>query len=101
MKVKTKGQELDLELEYIPLDEYDCYLLSMFKDNKVRNYDYYQKEYSEIFKFFNNLNYHVIFYEKSIEDFDDIKNLDIISKLVQSDILVIVFNYWKRFNLLL
>ena len=93
MKVKTKGQELDLELEYIPLDEYDCYLLSMFKDNKVRNYDYYQKEYSEIFKFFNNLNYHVIFYEKSIEDFDDIKNLDIISKLVQSDILVIVFNY--------
>ena len=93
MKVKTKGQELDLELEYIPLDEYDCYLLSMFKDNKVRNYDYCQKEYSEIFKFFNNLNYHVIFYEKSIEDFDDIKNLDIISKLVQSDILVIVFNY--------
>ena len=93
MKVKTKGHELDLELEYIPLDEYDCYLLSMFKDNKVRNYDYFQKEYSEIFKFFNNLNYHVIFYEKSIEDFDDIKNLDIISKLVQSDILVIVFNY--------
>ena len=102
MRIRLENKHiLDLEMEYIPLEEHNCYMLSMFKNSNYKNYDLFQKEYSEIFDFFNNLDYHVIFYEKRIEDFEDIKNLDIISKLVDEDILVIVFNYWKRFNLLL
>lgn len=94
MQVKLDNNKfLDINLEYIPLDKYDCYLFSMFKNLNCNNINPFYNEYNQIFNFFNDLGYHVICYEKRIDDFDDIEKLDIISKLVESDILVIVFNY--------
>ena len=91
--ILENNHRLDIDLEFIPLDKYNCYLFSMFKNGLKQNFSIYQKECSIIFNFFNDLGYHVIFYGKSIEDFEDINNLDIISKLVGEDILVVVFNY--------
>ena len=94
MLVKLENTKfLDINLEYIPLDKYDCYLFSMFRSLNCNNINPFYNEYNQIFNFFNDLGYHVICYEKRIDDFDDIEKLDIISKLVESDILVIVFNY--------
>ena len=82
-----------LNLETMPLDQYNCYILT-YKRKVYKNfYKYFIWELSYIFKFFDNLDYHIIIYERDINDFEDIFNLDCISKLVESDILVIVFKY--------
>ena len=89
-----------LFLEKIPLDKYNLYILSLHK-SKEDNVLSREKEFSIIFNFFNNLNYHIIISNENINEFDDILRYDFISKLIENDILVIVFNYWKRFKKLL
>ena len=81
-----------LSLENIPLDKYNCYLLTLKRKVFKNSFKVFSLELEIIFNFFNNLDYHVIIYEKNIDDFDDILKLDIMTKLLAQDILVIVFN---------
>lgn len=79
---------MKIEMDYIPLDKYNCFLLTM-NINKA-NY-LYHKECSRIFEFFNELKYHVIFVDELIFNYDGIIMLDSMSKLVEDDILVMTF----------
>ena len=80
-----------MKMEYIPLDKYNCYILSLFQKNIRFDYNYYINEYSQIFKFFNKLRYHIIFIENIKMDIDSYLELDMITKLVKKDILVMSF----------
>ncbi len=88
--MQYRYQEI-LNLETMPLDEYNCYILTYKRIVHKNFYKYFIWELSYIFEFFDNLDYHIVIYERDINDFEDIFNLDCISKLVESDILVIVF----------
>ena len=86
-----KKYPIDMKMEYIPLDKYNCYILSLFQKNIRFDYNYYINEYSQIFKFFNKLRYHIIFIENIKMDIDSYLELDMITKLVKKDILVMSF----------
>ena len=74
-------------LEYIPLDVYGCYIFSL----NCKFFIIDQEEYSLIFNYFNKLKYHIIIIDYLIFNYDSIITLDVISKLVDEDILVITF----------
>lgn len=79
------GKMIELNMEMIPLDKFNCYVLNM-KLNKSINL--YQNEISVIFEFFSKLKYHVIFFDELMLNHDGILMLDSITKLVNEDILI-------------
>ncbi len=87
-----KKYPIEMKMEYFPLEVYNCYLLSLFQKKIGFDYNYYVEEYSHIFNYFNKLKYHIIFVDNVKMDVDSFIELDIITKLVKKDILVITFN---------
>ncbi len=79
-------------MEMLPLDKHNLYVVSMVNKKVFFDYNYYQKEYSFVFNYFNNLGYHVLFFDNLSLEMEDIYILDGISKLVDNDILVMAFN---------
>ena len=83
---------IDMRPEYIPLDEHNLYILSLFQKNNKINKNLYNDEVSQIFNYFYNLGYHIIFNDTINYDMNNVLLLDSITKLLNKDVLLMTYN---------
>ena len=83
---------IDMKLEYLPLDEHNLYILSLFQNTNRINKNFYNNEISQIFNYFYNLGYHIIFNDTLNYDMDNVLLLDSITKVLNKDILLMTYN---------
>ena len=81
------------ELEKIQLDIYECTIISMFDKKYYIDMNYYIKEYSKIFNaFYKKENNQLLFYDEIDLNDDTFATLDGISKLFESNLIILTFN---------
>ena len=91
-----KKYPIHLGIKSIILDEYECVIISMFDKKYYINYNAFIKEYTKVF--IANLKrdgFEVLFFNHIRLDDYTIENLDAISKLMKSNIIVICFSTTK------
>lgn len=88
-----KKYPIDLNLETIELEKYNCYILSLFQKKQYINYNAYIYEYSEIInKYYKNDDNFLLIYDAlDLTDDNCLEVLDVISKLWQKNLFVITF----------
>ncbi len=88
-----KKYPIEFEIEIIPLEEYSCTILSIFKKYYSIDYNYFVKEYNEIIKkFWNQKKYFFIFIDRIAVDYiSTIEALNVISKLNQKNLFILTF----------
>jgi hypothetical protein len=88
-----KKYPINLNLEFIELEKYHAVVISMFKRYYRINYNAYIYEYSKVLRqYFKRNGYFTLFFDKI--DFDDhtLFMLDLISKLNDKNLIIVVFN---------
>jgi hypothetical protein len=88
-----KNYPINFKLERIQLDIYECTLISLFDKKYYIDMNYYIKEYSKVFRtFFKKENYKLLFFDEISLDDNSLEELDCMSKLFESNLIIIVFN---------
>lgn len=88
-----KKYPIKLNITPLILDEYHCYILSIFPKNYNINYNYFINEYSKIYSaLLNKKGYLVLFFDYIYLSDNVIEILDFYSKLFESNLYVITFN---------
>ena len=83
---------LKITFEDIYLDKYKAKIVSMFKDVKVNDLNIYMEEYTKIFKSLLHFkNYKIIFIDSINLTDEVIEELDAISKIFESNIIILTF----------
>ena len=84
---------INFKLERIQLDIYECTLISLFDKKYYIDMNYYIKEYSKVFRtFFKKDNYKLLFFDEISLDDNSLEELDCMSKLFESNLIILVFN---------
>ena len=87
-----KKYKMDLSVENIQLDKYDCMVISMFKKRYYIDYNYFFKEYSKIIDtFIYKENYKLLFFDYLKLSDNVFETLDYISKLNKSNLIIFCF----------
>ena len=87
-----KKYKMELSVENIQLDKYDCMVISMFKKRYYIDYNYFFKEYSKIIDtFIYKENYKLLFFDYLKLSDNVFETLDYISKLNKSNLIVFCF----------
>lgn len=88
-----KQYPINIRLEKIQLDIYECTIISMFDKKYYIDMNYYIKEYSKIFNaFYKKENNQLLFYDEIDLNDDTFAILDGISKLLESNLIILTFN---------
>ena len=88
-----KKYPINLNVERCQLDKYDALIISMFDKNYRIDYNVFYMEYSKIFKtYFNRFGYKIFFFDRIRYDDETLGNLDAISKLCNSNLIILTFN---------
>ena len=88
-----KKYPIDIRLEKIQLDIYECTLITLFEKKYYINMNYYLKEYSKVFKsFYKKDNYELLFFDEVDLSDNGLAYLDGVSKLLESNIIILAFN---------
>ena len=87
-----KKYPIELKLNSLILDEYHCYILSLFSKKYTVNYDYFVNEYSKIYwSLFSKKAYQILFFDYIYLTDNVIEILDFYSKLLRKNLYIITF----------
>ena len=88
-----KKYPIDIRMEKIRLDIYDCTIISLFSEKYYIDKNYYIREYSKVFNaFYKKENNELLFFDEIDLDDNGLALLDGISKLLKSNLIILVFN---------
>ncbi len=88
-----KNYPINFKLERIQLDIYECTLISLFDKKYYIDMNYYIKDYSKVFRtLIKKDNYRLLFFDEISLDDNSLEELDCMSKLFESNLIIIVFN---------
>ena len=84
---------IELKVTPLILDEYHCYILSMFPKKYNVRYDYFINEYSKIYaSLINKKGYVVLFFDYVYLSDNVIEIFDLYTKLFKKNLYVLTFN---------
>lgn len=87
-----KKYPIELKLTPLILDEYHCYILSIFPKKYKINYNYFVNEFSKIYSsLLNKKGYIVLFFDYIYLSDNVIEILDFYSKLFKENLYIITF----------
>ena len=88
-----KKYPLNLRIEHIQLDLYECMVISIFKSRYRIDYNYYFKEVGKIYEsLINKKGYTLLFFDMVKLDDSVFEVLDGISKLNKSNLIILTYN---------
>jgi hypothetical protein len=88
-----KKYPIELKITPLILEEYHCYILSMFSKKYYIDYNYFISEYSKIyFSSLNKKGYIILFFDYLYLSDNVIEILDLYSKLFNKNLYIITFN---------
>ena len=92
-----KKYPIHLSYEVCQLDKYNCVILPMFNKKYRIDYNVFIKEYSKIFVAnMQREGYEIFFFNHlDLSDFNSLEALDAITKLVNSNIIILCFSLIK------